>query len=145
MSVISKIQDIISFLLFGKFIAESKLNTFEKTGNRLTHILAFAWAIFIHEIYEPKVLVTGMSGRNAGNDLMTVITCLFLTVSLVMISDVRSKDRKMNNNGTLKYYVRTVTLILCYSILLYWLFFAYNFINYGVVHFSPFDVIRILP
>jgi len=145
MSVISKIQDVISFLFFGKFIDENKLNAFEKTGNRLIHILAFSWAIFIHEIYEPKVLVTGMSGRNAGNDLMTVITCLFLTVTLVMISDVRSKDRKMNNNGTLKYYVRSVALIICYSTLFYWLFFTYNLINYGVVHFSPFDVIRIHP
>lgn len=145
MSVISKIQDVISFLIFGKFIDESKLNAFERKGNRLTHILAFSWAIFIHEIYEPKVLVTGMSGRNTGNDLMAVITCLFLTVTLMMISDVRSKERKMNSNGTLKYYVRSVALIFCYSSIFYWLFFTYNLMSYGVVHFSPFDVIWIHP
>lgn len=121
---------------------EEKLSNFERTGNRLVHVLAFSWAVLLHEIYEPKLIVTGMSGRNMGNDATTGITYLFLTITLLLISDIRSKDRKMNSVNALKYYARSITLILFYCNILYWLFVTLNLINYGIFHFSPFDAIR---
>lgn len=138
-----KLQDGLSFFFLGRFIIETKLNDFEKKGNRITHILSCSWAFILHEFYEPKVIVTGMSGRNTGNELMTVVTYLFLTVTLLLVCDIRDKKRKSKGGGWFKYYIRSIALISFYSIILYWTFVLLNIFNYQVVHLSPFDAIRI--
>lgn len=143
--MVNKIKSGINFMFLGRLLWEKKLSDFERTGNRLVHVLAFSWAVLLHEIYEPKLIVTGMSGKNMGNDSMTVITYLFLTITLLLISDIRSKDRKMNSVNALKYYVRSIILILFYCNVLYWLFVMLNLINYGVFHLSPFDAVRLPP
>ena len=143
MKILNNIRNILFFYFTGRITDENELTKFEKKGNILVHLLTFFLSILLSEIYKPKIIVSGWGGRFIDNEFITIITYLFLLISLFFISDIRNKDYRKNNKNSLKYHIRTITLVFFYSGILYWIFFICNYINYGVIYFSPLDVIKI--